>query len=173
MYNPRRSPSRHTSLELKHKASVVAKSGPRKKVRRKVPATPESCSRIPAKRTSSHDASRTALQSPTKPSPPLQRYRTLIRKSNPRFPLMFPASALRSSLFTLSGTTTTPFFSRPCVGTSFGGARSSSVVRAMGSVPGDFTKPREVARKLLSQAQPEGDGATVRRSIGRWVGGSV
>jgi hypothetical protein len=40
----------------------------------------------------------------------------------------------------------------------------------MGSVAGDFKHPREVTRKLLSQAQPEGDGATVRRSIGRWVG---
>nr|XP_024358108.1 pirin-like protein isoform X2 [Physcomitrium patens] len=45
--------------------------------------------------------------------------------------------------------------------------RSWVGVRAMGSVPADFSKPRKVVKKVLSQAQPEGDGATVRRSIGR------
>lgn len=47
--------------------------------------------------------------------------------------------------------------------------RSWVGVRAMGSVPADFSKPRKVVKKVLSQAQPEGDGATVRRSIGRFV----
>jgi hypothetical protein len=32
-----------------------------------------------------------------------------------------------------------------------------------------FAKPRVVVKKVLSKEQPEGDGATVRRSIGRWV----
>lgn len=45
--------------------------------------------------------------------------------------------------------------------------------RSMGSVTGRqsamFAKPRVVVKKVLSKEQPEGDGATVRRSIGRWV----
>ena len=45
--------------------------------------------------------------------------------------------------------------------------------RSMGSVTGrqsaTFAKPRVVVKKVLSKEQPEGDGATVRRSIGRWV----
>ncbi|KAF0912506.1 hypothetical protein E2562_014092 [Oryza meyeriana var. granulata] len=42
---------------------------------------------------------------------------------------------------------------------------SSSSLDATAAVP--FEKPRTVVKKLLAESQPEGDGATVRRSIGR------
>ena len=43
---------------------------------------------------------------------------------------------------------------------------SSSASDAAASTP--FEKPRAVVKKLLAESQPEGQGATVRRSIGRY-----
>lgn len=47
----------------------------------------------------------------------------------------------------------------------------SSTMGSTESTSGEsvFAKPRGLVKKLLSREQPEGDGATVRRSIGRWV----
>lgn len=45
--------------------------------------------------------------------------------------------------------------------------------RTMSSSASDaapFEKPRAVVKKVLAQSQPEGQGATVRRSIGRYAG---
>jgi hypothetical protein len=36
-----------------------------------------------------------------------------------------------------------------------------------------FEKPRAVVKKVLAESQPEGQGATVRRSIGRYASDSV
>lgn len=43
---------------------------------------------------------------------------------------------------------------------------SSSSSSSSSAVP--FEKPRAVVKKLLAESQPEGQGATVRRSIGRY-----
>lgn len=45
--------------------------------------------------------------------------------------------------------------------------------RTMSSSASDaapFEKPRAVVKKVLAESQPEGQGATVRRSIGRYAG---
>jgi quercetin 2,3-dioxygenase len=47
---------------------------------------------------------------------------------------------------------------------------SSASDAAAASAP--FEKPRAVVKKLLAESQPEGQGATVRRSIGRYPPGS-
>uniref|UniRef100_A0A0D9ZFQ5 Pirin N-terminal domain-containing protein n=1 Tax=Oryza glumipatula TaxID=40148 RepID=A0A0D9ZFQ5_9ORYZ len=45
---------------------------------------------------------------------------------------------------------------------------SSSSSDAVAAAAATFEKPRTVVKKLLAESQPEGDGATVRRSIGRY-----
>ncbi|MCH1922809.1 hypothetical protein L9G15_25685, partial [Shewanella sp. A3A] len=45
---------------------------------------------------------------------------------------------------------------------------SSSSDAVAAAAAATFEKPRTVVKKLLAESQPEGDGATVRRSIGRY-----